>query len=304
MGLFSKVTKTISRAVSNPVKTLTSPTALLGVPGALASAAMTPKTGATMGPAAGAGGGAMVGTQVMPDVGMGTRGVNAQLSYDAQGRPVRNNFQTILDDKGSVQPNFSLAGKTGPDVALNTQSADLMRSKATAQGPSTWANLAEQSQRMEQSNALNQNNVSAQAGMNRGFNQLAARGGLSAGQRERLAMSGQRQQFGGQQNILNQGMQSRLNIGQQDEVMKNQLLGQSQQADLQSANFMQNQRIFNNDNRKFDIGNALSDVRGLNAYNSGSYSDAMREWGAAKTADAQARSAANQGGGSIWDSLF
>jgi hypothetical protein len=241
-------------------------------------------------------GGGSVQTQVQPDMGIGTRGIGAQISYDEQGRPIRNNYQSVLNDKGGIQNAFSLANRLGDDVSLNTQAADSMRSRATAVGPSVWAQLAEQNQRLQESQALNNNMVNAQANTNRGFNQLASRGGLSAGQRERLAMQGQRQALSGQQGILNQGMQSRLNLGMQDEQMKNQLLGQSAQADLANANFRQGQRAFNVDAQRFDLNNALNDVRGLNAYNAGAFGEAMREWGTGKTADAQAQAARSSGG--------
>jgi hypothetical protein len=77
--------------------------------------------------------------------------------------------------------------------------------------------------------------------------------------------------------------------------MKNQMLGQSATADMNLANFNQNQRAFNTQAQQFDITNAMRDVGGLNAYNAGAFSEAMKEWGAAKTADAQAR--ASSGGG-------
>jgi len=144
-----------------------------------------------------------------------------------------------------------------------------MRARATATGPSTWANMAEQNQRMQESQAMDQNLQSSQANTNRGFNQLAGRGGLSSGQRERLAMTGQRQAMTGQQGLANQGMRDRFSIGMQDEQTKNQMLGQSAQADLSTANFNQGQRAFGAQANQIDIGNSLNDVRGLNAYNSG-----------------------------------
>lgn len=229
------------------------------------------------------------------DLGIGTRGLQAQVGYDAAGRPIRNNYQSVLDEQGKIRSNFALAGRIGPDVQVNTAAADAMRARATAQGPSTWARLAEENQRLEQSQALGEQNRMNMANQNRAFNSLAQRGGLSAGQRERLAAQGMNQGLRGQQQIMGQGMQQRLGIGMQDEQMKNQMLGQSAAADLNLANFNQAQRAFNTQAQQFDINNALNDVRGLNAYNSGAFTEAMREWGSAKTADAQAR--ASRGGG-------
>jgi hypothetical protein len=129
---------------------------------------------------------------------------------------------------------------------------------------------------------------------NKAYNQLAQRGGLSAGQRERLAMQGQRQNLQSTQQIKNQGLQNRFQIGMQDEQTKNQFLSQLPGLDLQKANFDQSQRAYQNQASQYDIGNALKDVGGLNAYNAGAYSDAMKEWGATKSAEAQAN--ASSGG--------
>lgn len=233
-----------------------------------------------------------INTQVVPQAGapmQGTREVKAQLKYDAAGRPIRNNYTSITDAQGRLGANFSLADKMGPDIQANTQSADTMRQMANATGPSTWATLAEQSQRLQEQQALSGVNRDALANQNRAYNSLAQRGGLSQGQRERLAMQTQRSSLGSQQQIMGQGMQSRLNIGMQDQQQKNQMLGASAQADLANANFQQGQRAFNAQGQQFDINNALRDVGGLNAYNSDAYGKAMQEWGAQKQSEAQAK---------------
>lgn len=243
-------------------------------------------------PAQGAGGGQM-SAQVEPRAGL--REVQTQLKYDAAGRPIRNNYTSITDAQGNLASNLSLAGRIGPNVQANTAAIDALRSRATAQGPSAWAQMAEQNQRLQESQALGNQNRMNMANQNRAFNSLAQRGGLSAGQRERLAAQGMNQGLRGQQQIMGQGMQQRLGINMQDEQMKNQLLGQSASADMNLANFNQGQRAFNANAQQFDIGNSLRDIGGLNAYNAGAFSEAMKEWGATKTADAQARAASGGG---------
>ena len=254
-----------------------------------------PAMGGTSSNSAGAQAGGQMSSQVMPQSGApGLREVSAQLKYDAAGRPIRNNYISMTDSQGNIASNLSLAGRIGPNVQANTQAADVLRGKATSQGPSAWAQMAEQNQRLQESQALGQQNRMNMANQNRAYNSLAQRGGLSAGQRERLASQGMIQGLRGQQQIMGQGMQNRLNIGMQDEQMKNQLLGQSASADLNLANFNQGQRAFNTQAQQFDITNAMRDIGGYNAYNAGAFSEAMKEWGAAKTADAQARAS---GGG-------
>lgn len=225
----------------------------------------------------------------------GTRNINSETRYDAEGRPIRNAYNSILNSDGSINNAFSLSRQIGPNINLNTQGADEIRKRAFEQGPSTWARLAEEKQQAEQMNQLQNAQKTSAQGMNAGYNQLRSRGGLSAGQRERLATQGARGLANQSQGILNQGAQARMGINLQDQQMKDQFLGQVPGLDLQNANFQQSQRAYGDAAKQFDLGNSLRDVGGLNAYNADAYGKAMQEWAAGKSADAQVR-ASNSGG--------
>lgn len=225
----------------------------------------------------------------------GTRSIQTQVKYDDQGRPIRNDYMSITDKTGALGKQFSLADKIGPDVKLNTQGMDEIRNRAMSTGPSAWANLAAEKQGLEQANAMDQANRGQAGAQTAAFNSLRSRGGMSAGQRERLAMQGAKGAASAQQGVLNQGVLNRQNIMLQDQQSKDQMLMQLPGMDMNAANFAQGQRAFGANAQQFDIGNKLKDVGGLNAYNADGYGKAMQEWGAAKTAEAQR--AASSGGG-------
>lgn len=219
----------------------------------------------------------------------------AAIQYDDQGRPIRNDYLSVADGQGNLLNQFSLANRIGADVSVNQDGLNKIRENALATGPSEWAKLAGQDQQLKQQNLLNQSNKTNMASQNQAMSQLASKGGISQGQRERLALQGQRQLTAGNQGILNQGMQAQLNIGMQDQQRKDQMLGQLPGMDLQNAQFQQGQRQYKDAAQQFDLGNQLKDVAGFNAYRADSYGEAAKMWGAAKSADAQA--AASGGGG-------
>jgi hypothetical protein len=226
---------------------------------------------------------------------LGTTELKAQVKYDSQGRPIRNNYLSMLGDGGKLKDQFSFASKIGPGVNLDQSALSEIRNRAMSQGPSAWAQLAQQQQQLQEQSGLDNAARGSVQAQNQAYNSLRSRGGLSAGQRERMAMQGQRDLMNQTQGVRGQGAQDRLKISLQDQQSKDQMLSQLPQADMAAANFAQSQRAYSNDAQKFDLNNAMNDVRGFNAYQADGYGKAMQEWGAAKTADAQAR--ASGGGG-------
>jgi hypothetical protein len=224
----------------------------------------------------------------------GLRNVDGAVQYDNQGRPIRNDYLSTTGEDGKMLGQYSISDKIGADVQLDQAGLNAMKARALGTGPSAWAGLAEQKQRLEESGAMNQANRKALSTQNQQYAQLAGRGGLSAGQRERLAMQTARNQFSGGQNVMNQGQTARLNIGLQDQQQKDQFLSQLPGQELNAANFNQGQRAYRDNALNIDIGRALQDAQGQNAYRSGTYDSAMKEWGAEKQSQAMAKSS---GGG-------
>lgn len=223
----------------------------------------------------------------------GTQNLSAQTRYDDQGRPIRNDYLSIVGQDGRINPAYSMAGTIGNDVTMNQDGYNAIKDRALSQGPSTWANLAMQKQQADQANQLDAVNSNALHSQNQAYDSLASRGGLSAGQRLQLARQGERDAMSSSQGVNNAGAQARLGIQQQDEQTKNQMLSQLPGIDQANASFAQGQRAFGAQAKSADVGNALKDLQGYNAYNADAYSKAMQGWGAEKQANAQA----NMGGG-------
>jgi hypothetical protein len=234
----------------------------------------------------------------------GLREVSAATKYDSEGRPIRNNYLASTDMNGNLLNQFSLTGKLGDDVNLNTQGMDAIRGRALSTEQSPWAKMATDKLAIEEQNAADKANRQGAAAQNQAYNELASRGGLSGGQRERLAMQGQRGLFQANQDIKNQGLLNRLNVNLQDQQSKDQMLMQLPGMDMNKANFDQSQRAYRNTAQDLDIQRGMKDVTGLNAFNAGAYTDEMQAWGAAKSADAQAKAARSSGGGGLLGGLF
>lgn len=222
-------------------------------------------------------------------------GRDSAIKYDSAGRPIRSSYLSITDQDGKLRDQFSMQNKIGADIQLNQSGLNEIRNRALSQGPSAWANLANQQQGMQEQQALQQSNVQGQAGLRQNLSQLAGRGGVSAGARERLAMQGMRGQNQGMQGVLNQGMQNRMNINLQDQQSKDQMLTQLPGMDMQAANFAQQQRDYRANAGAQDIGNALKDIGGYNAYRADAFGKAMQEWGTDKTANAQVAASKRSG---------
>jgi hypothetical protein len=220
----------------------------------------------------------------------GPRGVKARIQYDAAGRPIRNDYQTMTDKDGNLLSQYRVGDKIGDDINVDKTAMNQLQARATSQGPSAWAQMSKQKLAMEQAGAINKNQRQAQAGLNQGLTSLAGRGGVSAGQKALLASQAARGRFAGDQGIRQQGLMGNLGIDMQDDQTKTQLLSQLPGMQLNQANFDQSQRAYRNTAMDLDNQRAMKDIAGFNAYNADAYSKAMQEWGAGKTADAQARS--------------
>lgn len=181
---------------------------------------------------------------------------------DANGRPVRPEFTSIGDPKtGLLRPEYQLKD------TLDRRGYDAMMGEALrpAGQQSKWAQMA-QSQQLGQ---LAQQQAGQQA---QAQNQLAMGGGLRSGARERLAAQGM-------QGGLAARQQTTGKINMQDEENRQKWLQMAPQAALQQASFDQG-------TQKYNLGMTMAELAQKRAYDAGVYGEAMKGWGAEKTANA------------------
>ncbi len=180
---------------------------------------------------------------------------------DASGRPVKQEFVSIADPKtGLVRSQYQIKNQLDPST-FDAYKAEAMRAPGSQ---SKWAQLA-------QSQGLN-DLASSQAGqMSQARNQLAMQGGLRGGSRERLASQGM------QQGLL-AGQKLRSGISMQDEQNRIGQLEKAQGFQLQQAGHDEGIQ-------KTNLQTTLSELLQKRGYDSGNYGEAMKAWGAVKTAE-------------------
>lgn len=250
---------------------------------------------------------------------------NAKLRAEvdkAKARPQYPGYTSILDDNGSLRNNYSL--KAQPTVTmgsnlgeldtrmngiqLNKDGLNAIRSRALSSGMSPWASLMMDRQRMEESG-----NVDRAAGEQAGAeasarSNLAMRGGLSSGARERLARYGARDMMKAKSDIYNRGASDRLGIQVQDENQKLDLLKGLPGMELQSLdpefkklnswqslaqeeqgrklNLDMSNRDYNTNVAKYNIDNALGEKKSGELAKLKDYEEQMKAWAANRQAEA------------------
>ena len=236
--------------------------------------------------------------------------------------PKQPDYLSVMNN-GQLDPRYSLSA--APDVsfqsnldALDNRLAGItvdrtglneLRSRATATGPSQWANLMLQNQGLEQANATDELARQGNAGRAGAFSALATRGGASAGARERLAKSAMLGGLMGRQNLARAGEQARTGINIQDELNKLELLKALPGAEVAMAspelqkasmwsqlagnenslktNLALANREYKTGVEKANLGTVLEDRKGQNQYNQSAWQILADQWKAAMQAGAQ-----------------
>lgn len=234
----------------------------------------------------------------------------------SDGKPVRPDYASIIDpatglikSQYQVNPGEKLspyADELANGINLNTDALQELRNRSKETGPSKYTTIALGKQGEEeamQRDLAQRRGQTAKAGT---WEQLAMRGGLSGGERERIGYQGNRDIANEQAGVASQGVQSRYGIGLQDEATKlgilNELPGMelnALQPDITKATLRGKayERDINrlNSTNELNLGRSIQDIQGKNAFDLGAYDEAMKGWAANKQADATA----SAGGGGI-----
>lgn len=203
---------------------------------------------------------------------------------------IMGDYHGTTDPGGMLQTQFKLGSPGTLTNQLDPTALRAMQAKALSTGPSAWANMATQAQQGDEANQLG-TAAQAQAGQLAGArSNLAMHGGLRGGQGERMAMASADQGLLAQQGVRNQGAQSRLGIGMQDESNKNALLGQTVGAQQAAAGYrsgLDQQNMSNmQDTNKFNIGNQLADIAAKNEWKKNLSGQSIAATGASQMASA------------------
>lgn len=219
-------------------------------------------------------------------------------------------FSSIVDEKGNLKDGFSLSPKA--DIGFTSNLDDfkgmldptilnLIKSRATATGPTDQANYLLQRQGIEQADSL-ENLVrqgSSAAAAARGS--LARSGGLTSGARERLANRNALAMLTGRQQNTRQGQLDRLGILSNDEGQKTDLLksipGFENQRASTYGNFVNEEagrrqaldlanRGYQTDIEKTNLASRLANQKSRQEYDLGQYSELMKGYAANRQAEA------------------
>lgn len=262
-----------------------------------------------------------------------------KFQVDRAGAPQRPNFVSNLDANGNVKDQYRLNPNTiaGPGqvnmqsilpglenrfggINADQRGIEAVRDRALGTGDSPWLKLQMEKQGQDEQNALQKASSTGAGNAANAESNLAMRGGISSGARERLARNSAFNMDQSLQDVRNQGAQNRTNLNIADEATKTGLLSQlpgmeiaNVQPELSKAEYLGNMgsteqarnldTAFKNvanttdvnkynagattDANKYNIQNALNDILQKRAYDTAGYSEDMRAWAAGKSADAQ-----------------
>jgi len=191
---------------------------------------------------------------------------------DSAGRPLAPEFNSVGDTStGLLQSPYNLTNQ------LNTQGLEAMRAEALRDPAqmSRWGQMA-------LSQAQSQNAAQNAGAQTQARNQLAMQGGLRGGARERLAAQGAQNQLKANQNALG-------GIQMQDELNRQKWLGMLPGQELQAAQYQTGLQDRN-------VGRALQEINVGRGMQQQQYNEAMRAWGADRTASAAASSGGSSNG--------
>lgn len=157
----------------------------------------------------------------------------------------------------------------------------MLRDKAMTEGDTKAAQIAREQQAALTGTQMDQMRQMSGTGQQQAQRQMAMRGGLGGGARERMAAGSAQNLMTGLQGIGGADRQAQMSISAQDEASKNALLGQvgGVSQGIQDTN----------------ISRLIGDIQQQNQTSQNVYKEDMSAYGAIKSAEAQARAACFDG---------
>ncbi len=222
-------------------------------------------------------------------------------------QPLRPTYQSIVDSAGNLREQYKLGA--GPDFAkeveeklkginLNTEALEALRKRGLSTEESPWLTQMLGLQKTEEAT---QRDLAERLGARQAadaYSQLAMRGGVSGGERERGALESGRNTILDLQDVARGGEKARFSLRGDEEKTKLGILsslpgmelaalepemrkaegwGKARASDIERGT-MANQ---------WNIGKAIEDIRGKSAFDLGNYTEQMKAWAAERQAKAQ-----------------
>ena len=212
----------------------------------------------------------------------------AQAGWDPYGgMPGYPGYQTAYNQQAdSVAGDYAAAARAGTpsEAGLNKYRQEAMRS-----GPSAWAQMTGKNIGMQAAAAREKGAKDIAGQQATAAGQLAMRGGLQSGARERMAKGAAKGMLDMQQDIARQEMGNRLQAGINDEQNRISQLGALPGMDVSMAGAKRQAALTGVQGREADINRRLEEQARLNAYNMAKYQADIGMWAAGKQADATMR---------------
>lgn len=209
---------------------------------------------------------------------------------------IKNDLKSLdklkLKTLSSLGNKGKLSASTIKGQKLDMSGVNAIKDRALQQGPSAWANLATDQQRLEEGSLLDQANRGADRAAGAAKASLAMSGGLRSGSAERLAAQGADNALLAGQDVRMSGATNRGNILLQDQIQKDQFLSQLPGAQLGAAQYGTDIQKFNalqsQGANQFNVGNTIGDLNAANDMNKFKYGEKMKLKGASMAANATA----------------
>ncbi len=211
------------------------------------------------------------------------------VDYSMAGAPGAPSYSPGFD------PNtMSMAGDVNDrlnKIVADPRALNKFRGEALRMNPSSWARLQYDKQFADESNMKDRARGESAAATAGAESQLAARGGLSSGARERIARKGASDTLAMTQDVGRTGNMNRMQIDINDEQNRIQQL--SQLPGMENNLFQQNMQKENlwEQARRSDIGNVTAENARRQSFNQNLYQQQMSAWAAQQ----QARATENSG---------
>lgn len=217
---------------------------------------------------------------------------------DAQSGLLKGPYQFDLGGAANLTPQIEhdLSG-----INVNRAPLNALEERGMSTDTSPWAKLLLQKQQLEEQGQRDTAQKQGAGNLANSWSQLASRGGVSGGERERLAESNMR----GTNDILSQigqqGAGQRLGIQANDYAQNLDILKGLPGQEIAAIQPAQRQAELISDQRNTDLNNmakqklinlqgAISGIQGGNAASLQAYQEAMKAWGAEKQAQATSKS--------------